>query len=171
MMAESLCVLCSTPLTHLQVDVLGVFWIALHCALLALWVVSFPCNLNGVFWVQVPKVPAQHVCTAKRPRAPWERAPNRHLAPHPLCFVADARVFLQQVICNNYLLVDVVGALKVQSETPCLEVLFAHMADYCLFLTLPLQRLLPLDICTNLLGVGAAFSLACTPSPASSLCW
>jgi hypothetical protein len=100
-------------LTHLRVDVSGVFWITLHRAPLASWVVSFPPDLNGVFWVQIPEVPAQHVCAAKFPRAPWKRALDRHLAPHPLCFVADARALLQQVVWDNFLLVDVVGALKV----------------------------------------------------------
>ena len=83
-------------LTHLQVDVSGVFRIALHCAPLASWVVSFPPDLNGVLRVQIPEVPAQQVCTAKFPRAPWKRALDRHLGPHPLCFIADARALLQQ---------------------------------------------------------------------------
>ena len=73
----------------------------------------FPWDLNRVFWVHIPEVPAQHVCTAKFPQAFWKRALDWHLAPHPLCFVADACALLQQVACNNYLLVDVVGALKV----------------------------------------------------------
>ena len=114
MMAESLC--CSLlyfQLAHLRVDVLRVFRILLHCTPLALWARSFPWDLNGVFWVQVPEVPAQHVRTAEFPRAPWERAPDRHFLPNPLCLVADAWAVLQQVVWDNYLLVDVMGALKM----------------------------------------------------------
>ena len=82
-------------------DVLGVPRVALHRTPLALWGYH-PLNLLGASPCEVP---AQHVRAAKFPRAPWERALTRLLAPHPLC--------LQQVVCNYYLLVDVMEALEV----------------------------------------------------------
>jgi len=51
-----------------------------------------------------------------------------HFPPHPLCLIADAWAVLQQVVWDNYLLIDVVGALKMGAETPHLEVCLARMA-------------------------------------------
>ena len=84
---------------------LGLHYIAhrLHCG-------YHPLNLLGASPCEVP---AQHVRAAKFPRAPWERALTRLLAPHPLCLVAGACTLLQQVVCNYYLLVDVMEALEV----------------------------------------------------------
>ena len=69
---------------------------------------------------------------------------NGHLigsfCPTRLASLADTWADLQQVICDYYLLVDVVGALEVQAETPCLKVLLAHVADDCS---------LPLFPCSN----------------------
>ena len=81
--------------------------------------------------MHIPEVSAQHVCAAEFPRAPWEWAPDRLLVPHLLGLVAVAWSDRQQVICNYYLLVDVVGALEVQAETPRLKGLLAHMAYGC----------------------------------------
>ncbi len=73
-------------------------------------------------------MPAQHVCTAEFPGAPWERAADRLFVSHPLCFVADAWAVLQQVVLDNYLLVDVMGALEMGAETLHFEVCLARMA-------------------------------------------
>jgi hypothetical protein len=70
----------------------------------------YPLNLLGASPCEVP---AQHVRAAKFPRAPWERALAPLLAPHPLCLVAGACTLLHQVVCNYYLLVDVMEALEV----------------------------------------------------------
>jgi len=57
--------------------------------------------------------------------------------PHPLGLIADTWADLQQVVCDYYLLVDVVGTLEVQAETPCLKVLLAHVSDDCSLLFFP----------------------------------
>ena len=106
-MAESLCVRCLlySHLTHLCVNMAWVARVALHCAPFTSRVTPFPWDLDGVFWVQVPEVPAQHVSAAELLRASWERAPDQLLSPHPLRLVAGARRFLQEIICYHDLLV------------------------------------------------------------------
>ena len=93
--------------------------------------------------MHIPEVPAQHICAAEFPRAPWDWAPDRLLAPHPLGLVAVAWPYRLQVICDYYLLVDVMGALEVQAEAPCLKGLFAHVAYDCLLSLFPCSDAFP----------------------------
>ena len=109
----------------------GVTRVTLHCAPFTSWEMPFPPDLNGVLGVQVLEVSAQHVCAAKFPRAPGERALYGHLAVCLVHHVSGTCTFFQQVIRNNHLLVDVVRAREVRSKTSGLEFFLTRMAfDY-----------------------------------------
>jgi hypothetical protein len=108
-----------------------------------MWVVSFPPNLDGIHRVEIPEVPTQHVRAAELSRAPWEGALDWHLAPHPLCFVTNARAFLQQVVGDYYLLVDFMGVLKVRSKALSLKGLLAHVANDCSCCLFPCRNAFP----------------------------